>query len=71
MQESDGEKSDQDLVVDDNNTSPANGDPGMSPREKHAMKERDVQKEERDRMSPRSDASSHASSTSSKPKEVS
>jgi len=64
--ESDGEKSDQDLVVDDN-TSPANGD--MSPREKAAMKEALV-KEDRDRMSPRSDASSHASSNSSKPKET-
>ncbi|XP_059175390.1 transducin-like enhancer protein 4 isoform X1 [Physella acuta] len=65
--DSDGEKSDQDLVVDDN-TSPANGD--MSPREKHALKD-GIKKEERDRdrMSPRSDASSHASSTSSKPKE--
>ncbi|BFZ01961.1 hypothetical protein BsWGS_04999 [Bradybaena similaris] len=64
--DSDGEKSDQDLVVDDN-TSPANGD--MSPREKHALKDGLKKELDRDRISPRSDASSHASSTSSKPKE--
>ncbi|CAG5114671.1 unnamed protein product, partial [Candidula unifasciata] len=63
--ESDGEKSDQDLVVDDN-TSPANGD--MSPREKHALKDALKKDQDRDRISPRSDASSHSSS-SSKPKE--
>ncbi|XP_055877467.1 transducin-like enhancer protein 1 isoform X2 [Biomphalaria glabrata] len=61
--DSDGEKSDQDLVVDDNISPHNNGD--MSPREKHALKD-GIKKEERDRDS---DASSHASSTSSKPKE--
>uniref|UniRef100_A0A0B6ZXR9 Uncharacterized protein n=2 Tax=Arion vulgaris TaxID=1028688 RepID=A0A0B6ZXR9_9EUPU len=41
----------------------------MSPREKHALKEGMKKEQDRDRISPRSDASSHASSTSSKPKE--
>ncbi|XP_076465991.1 transducin-like enhancer protein 4 isoform X2 [Babylonia areolata] len=62
--ESDGEKSD-DLVVDvgDDTTSPLNGN--LSPREKLSLK--DSHKKE-DRMSPRSDASSHGSSSSIKPK---
>ncbi|KAK6179454.1 transducin-like enhancer protein 4 [Patella vulgata] len=62
--DSDGEKSDQDLVVDDA-VSPINGD--LSPREK--SKETNHKKEERNTGSPRSDASSHASSSSSKHKE--
>ncbi|XP_070173096.1 transducin-like enhancer protein 4 [Littorina saxatilis] len=63
--ESDGEKSDENLVVDvgDDNTSPLNGN--LSPREKLNLK--DAHKKE-DRMSPRSDASSHGSSSSLKPK---
>lgn len=65
--ESDGEKSDVDLVVDvgDDTTSPLNNG-NLSPREKHSLK--DGHKKE-DRMSPRSDASSHGSSSSIKPKE--
>ncbi|PVD19450.1 hypothetical protein C0Q70_19939 [Pomacea canaliculata] len=64
--DSDGEKSDVDLVVDvgDDTTSPLNGN--LSPRDKHNHK--DGHKKE-DRMSPRSDASSHGSASSSKPKE--
>ncbi|XP_041372996.1 transducin-like enhancer protein 4 isoform X2 [Gigantopelta aegis] len=62
--DSDGEKSDQELVVDDH-TSPMNGD--LSPREKskdlHHVKKSDHGN------SPHSDASSHASSSSSKVKE--
>lgn len=46
-------------------TSPLNGN--LSPRDKHNHK--DGHKKE-DRMSPRSDASSHGSASSSKPKEV-
>lgn len=63
--ESDGEKSDENLVVDvgDDNTSPLNGN--LSPREKLGLKD-NLKKE--DRMSPRSDASSHGSSSSLKPK---
>eukprot|EP00106_Octopus_bimaculoides_P020945 XP_014788387.1 PREDICTED: transducin-like enhancer protein 4 [Octopus bimaculoides] len=58
--DSDGEKSDQDLVVDvAEDTSPVNGD--LSPREK-VMK--DAHKKD-DRSSPRSDSSSHASTASS------
>ncbi|XP_041372970.1 transducin-like enhancer protein 4 isoform X2 [Gigantopelta aegis] len=65
--DSDGDKSDQELVVDvgDDHTSPMNGN--LSPREKkkdmHHLKKTD------NRSSPHSDASSHASSSSSKIKE--
>ncbi|XP_076443290.1 transducin-like enhancer protein 4 isoform X3 [Babylonia areolata] len=63
--ESDGEKSDENLVVDvgDDTTSPLNG--ALSPRDKVGVKE-GVKKE--DRLSPRSDASSHGSASSLKPK---
>ncbi|CAE1305353.1 GROUCHO [Acanthosepion pharaonis] len=58
--DSDGEKSDQDLVVDvAEDSSPVNGD--LSPREKVL---KDSHKKD-DRSSPRSDSSSHASTTSS------
>ncbi|XP_071105742.1 transducin-like enhancer protein 4 isoform X2 [Haliotis cracherodii] len=65
--DSDGEKSDQDLVVDvgDDTASPLNGE--MSPREKN--KDLLNNKKVDDRSSPRSDTSSHASSSSLKNKE--
>jgi len=62
--DSDGEKSDQDLVVDDTNepTSPLNGE--RSPRENGPSKKKEGP------SSPRSDGSSHSSTPSSKHKEV-
>lgn len=68
--ESDGEKSDTDLVVDvgkeGENTSPMNGD--ISPREKlkPSVIENHKKEVDRDRSSPRSDSSSHGSSSSVK-----
>ncbi|KAK6179450.1 transducin-like enhancer protein 4 isoform X3 [Patella vulgata] len=72
--DSDGEKSDQELVVDvgDDNTSPMNGHSELSPRPKDkdpAALARHKKETMNDRSSPRSDASSHASSSSSKVKE--
>ncbi|ESO94591.1 hypothetical protein LOTGIDRAFT_206444 [Lottia gigantea] len=71
--EDDGDKSDQELVVDvgEDNTSPMNGHREISPRPKDSKDPALVRhkKEMNDRSSPRSDASSHASSGSAKVKE--
>lgn len=70
LQESDAEKSDQELVVDvgEDSAGPAaniNGDLS-SPREKS----KDLSTKKDERISPRSDASSHGSSTSHKHRDV-